>query len=168
MNSEHDDLGPAPSADGRALYFYSDRPGGSGGYDVWVSRRSEGGWLQPENLGPGVNTEFNEYSPALTPDGGTLYFSSNRPRAGERVAGRAGWAATVRESAAPRHDYDLYAASVSGGQVSSAVPLTALNTQADEGCPAVSPFGDFLYFASDRAGGDKAVCERPRRGDASH
>ncbi|RMH29403.1 MAG: hypothetical protein D6693_02010, partial [Planctomycetota bacterium] len=52
-----DDLGPEPSPDGRSLYFYSDRAGGLGGYDLWVARRSsDGSWLAPVNLGPAVNS----------------------------------------------------------------------------------------------------------------
>src|SRR4051812_25965071 len=70
VNSEADDLGPRLTPDGKFLLFYSDRPGGYGGYDLWAShRRDDGGWDEPFNLGPSVNTEFNEYSPAPTPEG---------------------------------------------------------------------------------------------------
>ena len=85
INSEFDELGPEPSADGKALYFYSDRPGGLGGYDLWMTRRGPDGWREPANLGAKVNTQFNDYGPALTPDGETLYFASNRPGPGDTV-----------------------------------------------------------------------------------
>jgi hypothetical protein len=153
INTPDDELGPEPSADGTALYFYSNRPGGLGGYDLWVAHRDsdESGWLAPTNLGPAVNSEYDEYSPALAPNGQTLYFSSNRPRAGEIPPAGGAWPATVRENAT-RHDYDLYASALAGSEFDPASPLAAINTPADEGCPAISPFGDFLYFASDRQG----------------
>jgi len=65
------------SADGNTLYFVSDRPGGFGGTDIYKSSRKPGGdWEQAVNLGPTINTPFDEYSPFLHPDGQTLYFSS--------------------------------------------------------------------------------------------
>ncbi|MCB0397976.1 MAG: PD40 domain-containing protein, partial [Flavobacteriales bacterium] len=63
--------------DGQSLYFTSDRPGGHGGLDIYVSRmQPDGFWGKAENLGPGVNTEFDDDSPFIHPDGKTLYFSS--------------------------------------------------------------------------------------------
>jgi outer membrane protein OmpA-like peptidoglycan-associated protein/tetratricopeptide (TPR) repeat protein len=65
------------SADRLSLYFVSDRPGGFGGTDLYVSRRAPGGdWGRPVNLGPTVNTPYDEHSPYLHPDGQTLFFSS--------------------------------------------------------------------------------------------
>jgi Tol biopolymer transport system component len=69
VNSPYDDLGPRLSADGKLLFFYSDRPGGLGGYDIWASPRTADGWGEPFNLGPTVNSEFNEFTPDPTPDG---------------------------------------------------------------------------------------------------
>lgn len=153
VNSDEDDLGPEPSADGSSLYFYSDRLGGRGGYDLWVSRRGKDGWLQPTNLGPAVNSEFNDYGPALTPDGGLLYFSSNRPQPQDAVGPKPNaWPATLREDFYHR-TYDLYSATITDRGVGEAVALTSLNTPYNEGAPAVSPVGDFIYFASDRPGG---------------
>ncbi len=152
INTEHDELGPELSPDGCALYFYSDRPGGLGGYDIWVSRATPDGWGEPVNLGAAVNSSANEYGPALTPDGKRLYFSSNRPRPGEPGAQRDAWPATIREQRA-RHDYDLYRSDLDGTGASDAAAVTELNTTWDEGAPAISPVGDFLYFASDRPGG---------------
>ncbi len=152
INTENDELGPELARDGKSLYFYSDRPGGLGGYDLWVSRATDAGWGTPTNLGPTVNSSWNEYGPALAPDGATLYFSSNRPRMGEAVPQGAAWTATIREQNT-RHDYDLYKSDLSGPEPGAAVALTELNTPFDEGAPALSPVGDFLYFASDRPGG---------------
>lgn len=153
VNSERDDLGPAPSADGQSLYFYSDRDGGLGGYDIWLARRDSEGWRTPINLGPAVNSPFNDYGPAIDPDGATLLFASNRPKPGDDAPPPAdGWTATLREEFTHR-DYDLYAAAVNDAGFDRAAPLTALNTPQNEGAPAVSPFGDFVYFSSDRPGG---------------
>jgi len=152
VNTPNDELGPELSQDGTSLYFYSDRPGGLGGYDLWVSHSSEGQWGTPTNLGPRVNSPWNEYGPALSAAGDRLYFSSNRPRAGEAATPDNSWSATVREHRT-RHDYDLYIAPLGESTSANAEGVTALNTPADEGAPAVSPAGDFLYFASDREGG---------------
>ncbi|MFO0861281.1 MAG: hypothetical protein U0570_12055 [Phycisphaerales bacterium] len=150
INTEQDELGPELSSDGKSLYFYSDRPGGVGGYDLWVSRQKDGAWQAPENCGRPINTEANEYGPALAPDGKTLFFASNRARPGEKARENDAWPATMRERR-ERHDYDLYRARVE--EPADVVALVDLNTEADEGAPAMSPAADFLYFASDRAGG---------------
>ncbi len=152
INTEHDELGPELSQDGTSLYFYSDRPGGLGGYDLWVSRAGGEGWGTPVNLGAAVNTGWNEYGPALSPDGATLYFSSNRDRERGSPAPPEGWSATLREERG-RRDYDLYSSDLRSGEPAQAVAIDAINTDHDEGAPAVSPGGDFLYFASDRPGG---------------
>lgn len=153
VNTPYDELGPELSTDGRLLYFYSDRPGSLGGYDLWVSRLGEDGWRPATNLGPNANSSFNDYGPALSPDGATLYFSSNRPRPDDldRPDPDA-WPATLREQ---RHqnDYDLYASAMTEGGVGPALLLIAVCTEFNEGAPAVSPYGDFLYFASDRPDG---------------
>ncbi|MCP4246122.1 MAG: hypothetical protein GY778_03650 [bacterium] len=153
VNSDYDELGPEPSADGQALYFYSDRSGGLGGYDLWVARRRGEAWLEPANLGPAVNSEYNDYGPALTPGGRVLYFGSNRPQPGdERIPNPRAWPATVREEQFHR-TYDLFASALTDRGPGQAQPLTALNTPHNEGAPCVSPAGDFLYFSSDREGG---------------
>jgi tetratricopeptide (TPR) repeat protein len=65
------------SADERSLYFASERPGGYGGKDIYISKKqADGSWGVAENLGPNVNTQFNEDSPFIHPDGITLFFSS--------------------------------------------------------------------------------------------
>ncbi|MCF7973503.1 MAG: hypothetical protein K9N55_06790 [Phycisphaerae bacterium] len=71
---------PSLSADGRVLFFQSDRPGGSGSYDLWMTTRKtkDDAWSTPQNLGPGVNTAFMDSEPSISGDGFMLYFSSNR------------------------------------------------------------------------------------------
>lgn len=69
---------PSVSADGRSLYFVSDRQGGYGGYDIYRSIKSlSGEWGTPINMGPVINSPGNEKSPYIHPDGKTLYFSSD-------------------------------------------------------------------------------------------
>jgi Tol biopolymer transport system component len=69
------------SADGKSLYFTSDRKKGYGGLDIYMSRiLPNGEWSEPENLGPSVNTEFDEESPYLFADGSTLFFASKGHR----------------------------------------------------------------------------------------
>jgi outer membrane protein OmpA-like peptidoglycan-associated protein len=59
------------------LFFVSDRDGGYGGRDIWmIKKMSNGSWSSPENLGEPINTEYDEESPYIHPDGKTLYFSS--------------------------------------------------------------------------------------------
>ncbi len=157
INSPFDDLGPQPTHDGESLYFYSDRPGGSGGYDIWVSHRGRDGFLPAINLGPAVNSEFNDYGPAITPDKSALYFASNRPEPQEvsraDVPDPDAWPATLREDLYQR-DYDIYLSSMVDGEVSKAKHLAELSTPFNDGAPAVSSFGDFLYFSSDRSSGE--------------
>jgi outer membrane protein OmpA-like peptidoglycan-associated protein/tetratricopeptide (TPR) repeat protein len=69
---------PSISADGKTLYFVSDRQGGYGGYDIYRSIKTDNGeWGTPINLGPVINSPGNEKSPFIHPDGKTLYFSSD-------------------------------------------------------------------------------------------
>ena len=68
---------PSISSDGRTLYFVSNRAGGYGGYDIWKSNLTPKGWGEPENLGPNINTSYNEQSPFIHPDDSTLCFCSN-------------------------------------------------------------------------------------------
>lgn len=64
------------SPNGKELYFTSDRDGGYGGLDIYVSKLEHGSWGNAINLGSYINTPFDEETPAILPDGKTLYFSS--------------------------------------------------------------------------------------------
>jgi outer membrane protein OmpA-like peptidoglycan-associated protein len=65
------------SPDGKTLYFVTDKPGGFGDRDIYISYLDEKGkWGKAENLGPIINTEFGEEGVFMHPDGKTLYFSS--------------------------------------------------------------------------------------------
>jgi hypothetical protein len=66
------------SRDGNQMYFVSNRPGGFGGRDIYVIKKSaDGKWSTPENLGPTINTLYDEDSPFLGDNDRTLYFSNN-------------------------------------------------------------------------------------------
>jgi peptidoglycan-associated lipoprotein len=67
---------PALSADGNTMYFASDRPGGAGGSDLYVSKKVNGVWSDPKNLGAPINTAGNEVFPYVWKDS-SLYFSSD-------------------------------------------------------------------------------------------
>lgn len=65
------------SPDGNTLYFVSDKPGGIGEHDIYVSHKTEKDeWGEPENIGAVLNTKYNEEGVYMHPDGKTLYFSS--------------------------------------------------------------------------------------------
>lgn len=73
----YQDMSPCISADGLELYFHSDRPGGVGAGDIWVTRRTarDEPWGEPENIGPPVNTAGWDYNPSLSSDGLELYLA---------------------------------------------------------------------------------------------
>ena len=78
INSEFDENSASISADERLLYFSSNRPGGKGGFDIYVSEKGDdGNWLKAKLLEGNINTTFDEKTPFLHSGGSTLYFSSN-------------------------------------------------------------------------------------------
>jgi len=84
VNDSQSDFGPCIFRDGLALYFSSNRSGGSGGADIYIATRItiEGPWEEPVNLGPIVNSSAWDQSPSITADGLSLFFGSNREKAG--------------------------------------------------------------------------------------
>ncbi|MGQ9864551.1 MAG: OmpA family protein [Bacteroidia bacterium] len=80
INSKYWEPSVCVSADGNLLFFVSDRPGGMGGRDIYLCRKTpKGTWGPPINLGPPINTPYDEDGPYLHPDGITLFYSSNGP-----------------------------------------------------------------------------------------
>lgn len=66
--------------DGQQRYFSSDREGGYGGRDIYrIIKLPNGGWSEPQNLGPNINTPYDEDAPFLAVDNKTMYFASNGP-----------------------------------------------------------------------------------------
>lgn len=78
INSPSWDSQPSLSADGRTLYFVSNRSGGFGSRDIYVSQQNEEGeWQSPQNVGSSINTSFDDISPFIHPNGQRLYFATN-------------------------------------------------------------------------------------------
>ncbi|MBM4026626.1 MAG: hypothetical protein FJ280_14675 [Planctomycetes bacterium] len=131
------------SYDGLEMYIVAyNRPGGQGGYDIWVSKRAttDGAWGPMENLGPGINTRNVEDAPCISADGLTLYFySRNRP-------GGYGYNDICMVTRPTKND--------PWGQVVVLPPPINRTTSAANDCsPWVSPNGLELYFESRRAPG---------------
>src|SRR5690606_3109874 len=76
LNTQHWESMPTVSADGKTLYFCSNRPGGKGKSDIYKATWTGTGFGNIENLGDKINTEGDEQSPFIHPDGKTLYFIS--------------------------------------------------------------------------------------------
>lgn len=155
FNTPGRDFDPAFSADGRVVYFCSDRAGGQGGDDLYrVSMGSDGRFGEPVNLGPAVNSAADEFAPMLSPDGRTLLFSSDG-------AGGAG-------------GHDLYSAAMIGGVAQPARPLAGdLNTAAQEFDSTFLGDGRTVVFARAQDFGSAPVrqfiaYERGGRYDAGH
>src|SRR6185436_477007 len=112
FNSDANDFDPAFSADGRWVYFFSNRPGGLGGDDIYRAAVTADGFGSAQHLGSEINTAGAEWAPAPSPDGTLLLFASNKPGA----------------------KHDLFVARVRGDGFAPAAPLPgAINTaEADE------------------------------------
>lgn len=77
VNSKDVEIAASITVDGEAIYFASNRSGGYGGVDIYVSRKLPNGkWSPAQNLGPQINTEFDEDFPNISAEGNKLYFSS--------------------------------------------------------------------------------------------
>ncbi len=127
---------PSISADGNTLYFLSNRPGGFGGYDIWKSNLDvTGSWTKPVNLGPNINTPYDEGTPFIHADGQTLFFSSD------------GWPGLGQKDI-------FYSKIQSDGTFSKAVNLGyPINTFNDEFGFIVTADGQEGLFSSDLDGG---------------
>jgi Tol biopolymer transport system component len=131
INSPAEDGFLCLSSDGNKLYFSSTREGGYGGLDIWVSTKTGSAWGEPENLGPAVNTEMDEWCPSLSADGQKLYFTSNRN------GGKGG--------------DDIWAVENIGGSWLHPTPIPQINSFHEEFMP--SSLGNTIFFTSFREGG---------------
>ncbi len=77
VNSSAWESQPCLNFDGRTLYFSSNRGGGYGNSDIWLTTFKNGRWTPPINLGPEINTSGDEQSPFIAKDDNTLYFNSD-------------------------------------------------------------------------------------------
>lgn len=77
INSSYEEKSITISADEKTLYFSSNRPGGYGGLDIYrATKDARGEWANVKNMGPKINTEYDDDGPFIDYDGKTLYFSS--------------------------------------------------------------------------------------------
>ncbi len=123
------------SADGSTLYFISNRSGGYGGRDMYVSKLVDGDWGKAVNMGPTINTPFDEDCPFIHADGVTLSFSSN----GHNTMG----------------GFDIFT-SIMAEDGNWSVPANAgypINTTDDDVFYVVTPNSKKAYFTSFREGG---------------
>jgi hypothetical protein len=116
LNSAFNETAPCLSGDGSYLFFASDRPGGPGGDDIWVARWDGIGFAWPLPLTSSTNSRFDETDPALSPDNGRLYFSSNRPYLSQQQALRrsAATGKPLGEAEDQKSNFNLYAADLAG------------------------------------------------------
>jgi outer membrane protein OmpA-like peptidoglycan-associated protein/tetratricopeptide (TPR) repeat protein len=133
INTRAKETQPYLSGDGRTLYFVSARPGGYGAGDIYESTLGDDGkWSEPKNLGPNINTEFDEERPFIHPDGQTLYFTSR----GHEGMGGADLFMSHRQA---------------DGRWGPAVNLGyPINTPGDEIGMYVTTDGKWAYFASEQ------------------
>jgi len=75
VNTASDELAPSISSDGNRLYFQSNRGGGSGGTDIWVSERVGGVWQPAYNVGSVINSSLNEQNPHVGAGDVVLYWN---------------------------------------------------------------------------------------------
>lgn len=134
VNSAFWEAQPSISPDGKTLYFVSNRDGGFGKKDIWMSNKLENGrWSKPINMGENVNSAEDEQSPFIHPDNKTLYFAS------EGKVGMGG--------------FDLFKVTKnSDGTWSKPLNLGyPINTPSDEIGLIVNAKGDRAFFSSDRS-----------------
>ncbi|NJK83707.1 MAG: OmpA family protein [Saprospiraceae bacterium] len=136
INTSYRERQPTLSNDGKMLLFESNRPGGLGGSDIWVSyRQTNDTWSKAQNLGAPINTAEDDESPFLHPDGKTLYFmSKGHPGMG---------------------GFDLYKSEWQtdgtwGKPMNLGYPI---NTKSDEGAIVVTLDGTTAYFTSSQREG---------------
>ena len=137
VNTKYSEIAASINDDSTAIYFASDRPGGYGGIDLYVSRRLPNGeWSKAQNLGPGVNTIYDEDFPSISPDGTTLFFSSK----GHTSMG----------------GYDIFKAEFNADKNSFMTTRNVgypLNTPYDDMNFRISDNGKYGYISSFRPGG---------------
>lgn len=121
--------------DGKKIFFASNRPGGYGGMDIWIAERlSNGKWGNIKNLGPEVNTKYDEDAPFIHPDMKTLYFTSNGANS---MGGR-----------------DIFKTNLLGDKWSTPENMGyPINTPLDDNYFTLSADGSKGYFSSDRQDG---------------
>ena len=189
ISSEYFDVEPLLSPDGTQLYVMSNRPGGYGGPDIWVSRKTDEGWGEMRNLGPVINSPDADHCIYFAgTDWDTAYWTSTRPGGfggndiwtTTRVDGEWGDATNlgpeVNSAASEHHSLpspdgkslyvtsdregghggeDIYVTEIDVGGTWGALDNLGLtvNSESNDRCPAFSPDNTKFYFDSEREGG---------------
>ncbi|MDP2386935.1 MAG: hypothetical protein Q8M29_11225 [Bacteroidota bacterium] len=132
INTEYWEGSCSITADGKNLFFASERPGGVGKRDLYVSQKqADGSWGPAENLGPIINTKYNDDDPFIHPDGITLFFSSQ----GHKSIG----------------GFDImYSIKKDGKWIEPTNMGYPLNTTDDDRYYVITAKGDRGYFSSNR------------------
>ncbi len=130
INTKYHEASASYSSDQNTLYFVSDRPDGYGGHDIYsCTKDKKGKWGEPRNLGSDINTEYDELSVFMHPDGKTLYFSSE----GHNTMG----------------GLDIFKSIVENGKWSKPENMGyPINTTDDDGFLTISGSGIHAYYAS--------------------
>jgi WD40-like Beta Propeller Repeat len=140
VNTSSNERSPALSRDGHFLFFATTRPGGSGGFDIWVSwrahTRDDFGWQPAVNLGTGVNGAFGDFGPTYFENDNigipNLFFASSRPGVG---------------------GIDIYRSELgANGSFGPAVLIPELSTPQNDFRPTIRPDGLEVFFDSNRPG----------------
>ncbi len=145
VQSGSDDAGPSLSADGLSLFFFSNRPGGYGGYDLWVTTRASISepWETPVNLSPTINSSAHETEPSISADGLLLYFADG-----------VHFQSVPRPGGFGQSDIWVVSRATTSDPWDAPVNLGPnVNTGAKEGGPTTTSDGLVLIFDSDRSGG---------------
>jgi tetratricopeptide (TPR) repeat protein len=136
VNTSYFESSACVSPDGKTLYFVSERPkGGFGMGDIYMCKREgKNSWGKAVNLGPVINDEYDQIGVFVHPDGKTLYYASNSPKA---LGG-----------------YDIFKTTLDNGKWSEPENLGyPINTLGDERFFSMSTDGRTAWFSSNREGG---------------
>lgn len=138
VNSKYWDSQPSISGDGNTIYFASNRPGGYGGVDIWVTVKTDDGWTRAIPLDSTINTLANERAPYVIKNGTALFFSS------DREGGYGG--------------EDFWVSWIESGDFGEPVNLGGDINSSDNELFFHAPSGStYFYFASDRGGEDRRL-----------
>lgn len=128
---KYSDLEPSFTADGKKLFFSSNRPVNGTeikDFDIWVVEKENGKWGEPRNLGSPVNTKEDEFYPSITKTGNLYFTAAYKNGIGKE---------------------DIFMAKLENGKYGEPVPLdTAVNSKSYEFNAFVSPDEDYIIFTS--------------------
>ncbi|MDH5398467.1 MAG: hypothetical protein OEX02_09990, partial [Cyclobacteriaceae bacterium] len=135
INSQSIESTASISSDGKTMYLASNRGGGYGGMDIYKAEKdANGNWGTPVNLGPGINSMYDEDAPFIHPDQKTLFFTSDGHNT---MGGR-----------------DIFKAILKGDNWTKPMNLgSPVNTTANDNYFTLTADGSRGYFSSDRLGG---------------